>query len=438
MVQIKKYSHEAIVFNYFFAEGKERETYNEGANIYFTGNTLYSYGRHFPLATKCKNGHILNGDYYSVTTTNHQALTRRLAELYYVVQQHKEELKDAIEKTIELKNTSPIYNALLRIHSAGVLCERCMKERKFAIVPFTALEAAGIQPDKVEIIDVRQDEWVPVKDSKTGEIHYRHILGASLIKYRGHYYLSSTETLSKNQYRRPYFLVKLKHKPKTVEEAFRLLADGLSDEQYKDLQLWENKVRHWTHKMEFIIEQNKHVKRQGEYFLIPTRKTTKELLSQSMPIPLEKICNRIRFIHLLVDDKYSILEATPEIESRIEDLKNPNYVSYVNEDQLCVIKQGNRKFYLIADLRFKPKKIIVRKQRNGIYRGYAIGKVKHVNLSDRGNPHIATEAILTKEGLYIRGTLRHPEHKTIYMQNVWHKVVRNSALQSWTARGRID
>jgi len=190
--------------------------------------------------------------------------------------------------------------------------------------------------------------------------------------------------------------------------------------------------------MEFIIEQNKHVKRQGEYFLIPTRKTTNVLLKQSIPIPLEKICNRLWHIRLLVDDKYSILESTPETEKCIEELKNPKCLPRLDESVFHVIEQGKRRFHLIADLRFNPKRILVRKQRNGNYRAYAIGKVKQLNLSDRGNPHIATEAILTKEGLYIRGTLRHPEHKTIYMQNVWHKVVRNSALQSWTARGRID
>jgi len=45
----RKYTHNAIIYNYFNAEGDEREIYNEGKNVFYEGDVLYSYGRHFPF-----------------------------------------------------------------------------------------------------------------------------------------------------------------------------------------------------------------------------------------------------------------------------------------------------------------------------------------------------------------------------------------------------
>ena len=61
-----------------FAEG---ETKGNGNNMFIEGNTIYSYGHHFPIAVKMKDGScIFNADGYSVTTSKHKGYVRRALE----------------------------------------------------------------------------------------------------------------------------------------------------------------------------------------------------------------------------------------------------------------------------------------------------------------------------------------------------------------------
>ena len=53
-------SHDQVIDNYF--NSYDRNHCNKGHNIFFENDTLYSYGHHFILAQKIKNGYILNGD----------------------------------------------------------------------------------------------------------------------------------------------------------------------------------------------------------------------------------------------------------------------------------------------------------------------------------------------------------------------------------------
>jgi hypothetical protein len=93
-----------------------------GRNILAQGDTLYSYGTHFVLArlNRDERGRplclLLNGDRFSVTTSQHQSWTRNVC-------QH--------------------LSSELGIPSL--------------IVPFTALNAAGVSPGDVEPIHVRGD-----------------------------------------------------------------------------------------------------------------------------------------------------------------------------------------------------------------------------------------------------------------------------------------
>ena len=56
-----------------FAQGKREGT---GSNLFIEGNTIYSYGYHFPIAIRIQgaNGieYLWNSDKYSVTTSKHQ------------------------------------------------------------------------------------------------------------------------------------------------------------------------------------------------------------------------------------------------------------------------------------------------------------------------------------------------------------------------------
>lgn len=59
----------------------------ESGNVFFYGNTLYSYGHHFPLAHKTQNDKgqtavLLNGRTYSNSTTRHQQITQAATRQY--------------------------------------------------------------------------------------------------------------------------------------------------------------------------------------------------------------------------------------------------------------------------------------------------------------------------------------------------------------------
>jgi len=61
-------------------------------HLYFNYDVLYSYGIHFPLLVRLKEGWILNKDKYSVTTSKHRSICKR-------------HIKDYIEMTTqEIKN----------------------------------------------------------------------------------------------------------------------------------------------------------------------------------------------------------------------------------------------------------------------------------------------------------------------------------------------
>ncbi len=56
-----------------WAQRTQDEGKNSSRNVYFNGDTIYSYGDHFPMSTFIDNRYVLiNHDSYSVTTAKHQ------------------------------------------------------------------------------------------------------------------------------------------------------------------------------------------------------------------------------------------------------------------------------------------------------------------------------------------------------------------------------
>lgn len=56
-----------------FASGTQEHGRSANGNVFFSGDVLYSYGTHFPLAVRYKGKMLLNADSYSVTTSKHQS-----------------------------------------------------------------------------------------------------------------------------------------------------------------------------------------------------------------------------------------------------------------------------------------------------------------------------------------------------------------------------
>lgn len=231
-------NNDTFISDYFDFLGERGRRDKEYGNLMVRDDVLYSYGQHFPMAVPIPgNGYLLNGDKYSVTTSHHQGITRR------------------------------------NVGSAP-----------HCIVPFTALYGAignrslcdAVKKD-FHIVDVTEDQYrdVEYKDPETGETKTRteHLLGSTVFKIDGKYYLSGTDP--SGIWGRNYFLTRLIREVHTVEEAYETL---------KPVAVLEAEAR------------GAEVKRQGEWFFIPTDLTykfpkgTKVLKS----IPLPPSDNRVR------------------------------------------------------------------------------------------------------------------------------------------------
>ena len=289
---IRGHTNDAVIRNYFYAKPRTIYNCNSTGSLRFEDTKLYSYS-FYVLCVRAKNCFVVNADVISISTAMHQSLAIGAAP----------------------ENTPQI--------------------------PYSALDAADIDPEEIELIQKTEDTWQErtVRDPKTGELKIVqvHFLGSALFKANsGGYYLSALDWVGR---RYPeYFLVELPKKATSVQEAYRILAP-LNSEEWERYQIGE-------------------IKRQGEFFFIPAYESWK------------------------------------------------------------AIKKA---------LNLEGKKQIL----------------KHVKLNElfnnpNGNPHIATRCIVTEQGTFVSGTVRHPQHKMLRLGDAWYEVRINTAKRSFTAAGRVD
>ena len=210
--------------------------YPEGKNyssprdtVYFYGDTIYSYGYHFPMATRMreKDGgvwYLVNGDSYSVTTAKHQS------DLRYA-----------------LRGCTTV------------------------IIPFSAIEAANIRKDSIKLVDQEPERYLPYqyKDRTTGELREgkQHLMGSSVIKaefWTGgggneFYFLSGLDDTGREPHR-SFFLAQLPMAVETVTEGYDAL------------------------KPQVVIEAEnlgEEVLRQGEWFFIRVSDKMSEFFNQT-------------------------------------------------------------------------------------------------------------------------------------------------------------
>jgi hypothetical protein len=224
--------------------------------LFSNGDVLYSFGAHFPLAVRRLNAegkewYLLNGDRSTHTTNHHVSLTWR--------------------------------------HFEG-------QPR----VSFSALRAAGLSYNQCELVDYWKDEAAykypsdgeefttfnpPIgstfgeeKDPHTGEVSYKwwHRIGSVVLRQNGYDYLCSMDEGS-------YFISKLPQKVESVEEAFRVL---------KPLVVVDAE------------EGGLEIKRQGEWFFIPTpfKRAEFKVVTKSLPLPVTRVGSNSHLVtHIYAD-----------------------------------------------------------------------------------------------------------------------------------------
>ena len=200
-----------------FADGA---TSGQASNMFIDGDTLYSYGRHFPLTIRLAGGGYLhNGDRYSVTTSGHQS------------------------------------------HARSVMAG--------AQIPFSALQAAGIH--KRERFQLRIIEEIPDKHEWIckcpGESHpysygcddgyVKHTLGGALIQSGRKFFIAGIdfETSPAN---RPQFFLSL-----LPAGTYTSLADAFAALMPPEVKL--------------ARALGANVKRQGDLFFVASTLPTREL-----------------------------------------------------------------------------------------------------------------------------------------------------------------
>ena len=260
-------THEEVVKS--FADRKVRqknpgkgEVQWKGCRVYCEDDNLYSYGQHFVLAkylgTNGKHIFLKNGDKYSQSTGHHQGLTQ-----YY-----------CYGPTIS-------FNAL---HAASIWFENLNLNN---IIDWTEPERGEIYKEKdtgkyfkykydringewkswlEEWKEPNQGMFIPYRRAKwdgetmqyyedfldkeyTHIIGNWHILGGTLMEWKGEQYLSALDEMN-------YFISHLPYRVRTVKEAY----EALKPQEIKDAE-----------------ERGVEVKRQGEWFFAPFKKNDKEM-----------------------------------------------------------------------------------------------------------------------------------------------------------------
>jgi hypothetical protein len=183
---------------------KKSVTKGSAGRIYVEGDTLYSFGRHFPLLTRVPWGFVLNADKYSVTTSKHQSECFR----YATVQVSLSTLRAARINVFEM----------ILVDKVAQVWEK--------------LDRWWLPGDPRKMIGKAEFDVLPddVKE-KCNQLEERRPEGCVLM-YEGKYYLSSMDGQA-------YFLCQLPEPCKTVAEAFESLKpDPIKGREYQRQGEW--------------------------------------------------------------------------------------------------------------------------------------------------------------------------------------------------------
>lgn len=166
---------------------KDGKTKGTASHMFIEGDVVYSYGHHFPLVVRLKNGgYLVNGDRRSVTTTQHSG--------------HFFSFGPQIP-------FSALYQAIEHVNKG--------------VHRFQSIESVK----DITVLDTRPSTYTWHCNCGQGHVHYydgctdgysTHILGATLIEYGGKCMLS---TIDETQKRGVYSLIVLKNTVSTIDNA---------------------------------------------------------------------------------------------------------------------------------------------------------------------------------------------------------------------------
>lgn len=438
----------------------DRANYSSnGRSVWGRGDTLYSYGTHFPLVELLRDGKgnprlfLLNGDRYSVTTARHQSVARD------VVGRVKEDVPSVVipfaaldaagidRATLELVDDEPERHETIPHTLESETCwpwhvdgikyawrdetrwrkttedeREAMKAAGEPYPPWQVNEPTGNRlvsletfgqfpkwgvtadvPEDVAVVALMALAGCDVSGIETAPIvyrwnTYRHWLGESLIRARVRY----VSRAGNRRNRWAYFLSGFDENERRPLYFLCELpkvdhAPTTVREAYRDLM---------PETVKLAVAMGKDVKRQGDIYAIPTELTTRQL--KSMGATFGRKNHRIKVV---------AGDPVPMYGPR---LINPNYTPSTDERALYRLQ------YIAG--------------KGTVAHGCMVPTSTTVDLDDGtetarllGTNHVGTYVARLPNGTTLaRGTMTHdpgfrgPDHSRVTLGNAWHVILKNT------------
>lgn len=241
------WSHSELVERF-----KQGKTKGSASHMYIEGDTLYSYGSHFPLLVRVPFGYLMNADKYSSSTSRHQRHVMGLASLQvpfsvlgaagvpngtykwddgnwcFTIIDKKDEVWDIIAYTKRDRTCEECEMGLKNSYHNSEGGETTYWSCKMRKQAHKVCKYISISPEKwATLSEDEQSHW--------SERTERRPSGA-VIEWKGKYYLSSMDVESRHP---DYFMVELPHAVETVDEAFEsLIPAQVKDKKYRRQGEW--------------------------------------------------------------------------------------------------------------------------------------------------------------------------------------------------------
>lgn len=235
----------------------------------------------------------------------------------------------------------------------------------------------------------KTDQWNYTYIDKT-KLEPRHFVGAMLIKVGHKTFLFDVDNNETKHHRLNAFLVQIKGRPKTIKEAY----EGLKPKQVKEAEKKGLKVR-----------------RQGEWFFIPTKGLEKhekqdeeeEPWYEDYDVPDVRTIKRLK-----QSSKY--LNLLPKYHKQMVE-RFKDYQKALKEHHKKQSEQANTRRY-----------------RDG-------GELRAGN----NRPNRVSDMLKVGKKTYVKGNITHTgrEHEPIKLQT-WHEAIPNTAIGSFTIKGDVD
>jgi len=180
-------------------------TRGKASNMFVDGNTLYSYGYHFPLLVRLDWGYLQNADRYSATTSQHQSLTSQYADALVPFSALSQAL---IGERVSGWPRYDRYGRLLTVLPELELVHK-VKER----IDLVGYQQVGGDRKR---ISVAQYDHLPADEQRYFLPLFERRPESLILRHRGRYLLSSMDN-----YR--YFICELPEPVDTVEQGFEAL-----------------------------------------------------------------------------------------------------------------------------------------------------------------------------------------------------------------------